>query len=94
MRSIQIPRHIDSMPQFFFWEIDEFVIIAATFGVGIFIGGLYTLPALPLGFFFASRFARYKSNGLPGQLNHLAHWFNIMNVNKAFIRSGERRIFR
>lgn len=94
MRQVQIPRYIDSIAQFFFWEIDEFIIIAATFSVGIALGGLWTLAFLPLGFFLANRFARYKSNGLPGQLNHLAHFYNIMNINKNYPRGGIRRVFK
>lgn len=94
MRQVSIPRYIDSLPQFFFWEIDEFIIIASVFSVGIAIGGVMTLASLPIGFVLANRFARYKSNGLPGQLNHLAHYLNIINVNKNYPRGGVRRIFK
>lgn len=94
MRQVKIPRYIDSPLQFFFWEIDEFLIIAASFGAGIWFGGWYTLMSLPLGIYLSKVFKRYKANGLPGQLNHLAHWFNILNVNKAFKRGGNRRLFK
>ena len=94
MRQLPIPRYIDSLVQFFFWEIDEFVIIASTFAVGIALGGVWTLLFLPLGFVLANIFARYKSNGLPGQLNHLAHFYNIMNINKNYPHGGVRRIFK
>jgi conjugal transfer pilus assembly protein TraL len=92
MRNIPIPRYIDAPPQIFFWEIDEFMILATCMGVGIALGGLNTILGLIGGMFAAGQFAKYKNNGLPGQLNHLAHWFNIFNVNRAFKHGGVRSL--
>ena len=94
MKSVKIPRYIDSIPQVFFWEIDEFLILAACFGVGIMLGGMNTVLGIGCGFFAANIFKKYKAGGLPGQLNHLVHWKNIFNINSAFPRSGVRRIFK
>lgn len=94
MKNIKIPRYIDSIPQIFFWEIDEFLILATCFGIGIVFGGLNTVFGIVGGFFAASAFKKYKDGGLAGQLNHLFHWKNIMNINSAFPRSGVRRIFK
>ena len=94
MKSVKIPRYIDSIPQIFFWEIDEFLILAACFGVGIMLGGMNTVLGIGCGFFSANIFKKYKAGGLPGQLNHLVHWKNIFNINSAFPRSGVRRIFK
>ena len=94
MRNVPIPRHIDAIPQIFFWELDEFLILASVFGVGIAIGGIYTLGGIILGFLAANKFKTYKSNGLPGQLNHIFHWRNVMNLNSAYPNGGKRRIFK
>lgn len=94
MKNVRIPRYIDSIPQIFFWEIDEFLILACFFGIGIFLGGLNTLLGIGAGFFAAGIFKKYKAGGLPGQLNHLFHWKNILNINSAFPRSGVRRLFK
>lgn len=94
MQTTKIPRYIDSTPQLFFWEIDEFMILAASMGVGILFGGMNTVYGLICGFALVNMFKRYKAGSLPGQLNHLFHWHNIMNMNAYFPRSGVRRIFK
>lgn len=78
----------------FFWEIDEFMILAISLSFGILIGGIYTVVGLGLGFYLVNLFRRYKDNGLPGQLNHLFHWNNWINLNKYFPKGGERRVFK
>lgn len=94
MKTTKIPRYIDSTPQLFFWEIDEFMILAASLGFGILIGGVYTFLGVIMGLFIVNMFKRYKDGGLPGQLNHLFHWHNLINLNKRFPNSGVRRIFK
>lgn len=94
MKYVKIPRHIDSIPQIFFWEIDEFLILATCMGGGVMFGGLNTVIGLVIGIVGAGQFKKYKAGGLPGQLNHLAHWKNILNLNAVFIRSGERQLFK
>lgn len=94
MHNVQIPRYIDSIPQIFFWEIDEFLILASCFGIGIALGGMNTVYGIGAGFFMANLFKKYKAGGLPGQLNHLFHWKNILNINSAFPNGGVRRLFK
>ena len=94
MKNVKIPRYIDSIPQIFFWEIDEFIILVSCFGVGILLGGLNTILGMVFGFFAANFFKTYKAGGLPGQLNHLFHWKNIFNINSAFPNGGKRRLFK
>lgn len=94
MKNIKIPRYIDSTPQIFFWEMDEFVLLAGSLAFGVIIGGMYTLLGLLLGFYLVHVFQTYKDGGLPGQLNHIAHWHNVMNINARFKTGGVRRIFK
>ena len=94
MRNVPIPRYIDSMYQIFFWELDEFIIIIAFFGAGIALGGNYTLFSLVVGYYDVRQFKRYKDNGLPGQLNHLAHWTNFLHLNKKYTTSGRRSYYK
>lgn len=90
MNLIKIPRYIDSMPQLFFWELDEFFILAFMFGCGIIVGGLSTFGGIIIGLIMVRIFRRYKDSGLPGQLNHLAHWANIFNLNPHYPKGGIR----
>lgn len=92
MRTVKVPRYIDAIPQLFFWEIDEFFILAFMFGFGILIGGFATFGSIFVGLVLVRIFRRYKANGLPGQLNHLAHWHNIFNINPHFPKGGVRRL--
>lgn len=94
MKNVKIPRYIDSIPQIFFWELDEFLILASCFGVGIFLGGMNTVLGIVVGFIASGQFKKYKAGGLAGQLNHLCHWKNIFNINSTFIRGGVRRLFK
>lgn len=94
MRNIPIPRYIDAPPQLFFWELDEFFILAFMFGCGIIVGGLATFGGIALGLFMVRMFRRYKTNGLPGQLNHLAHWKNIFNLNEFYPNGGVRSLIK
>ena len=94
MKNVKIPRYIDAAPQIFFWEIDEFMILAACFGAGIMFGGLNTLFGIVSGFFLVGQFKKYKQDGLPGQLNHYFHWKNILSLNPTFPRSGVRRMMK
>ena len=92
MRNVPIPRYIDAPPQLFFWEMDELLILAAMFGVGIIVGGLATFGGIFVGLFFVRLFKRYKYSGLRGQLLHLVHWKNIININDFYTRGGVRSI--
>lgn len=92
MLNVKIPRYIDAIPQIFFWELDEFFILAACFGAGIAMGGLNTMFGLGFGLFFVNIFKKYKAGGLPGQLNHLFHWKNVFNINPSFPNGGVRRL--
>ncbi len=94
MKNIAIPRYIDSTPQIFFWEMDEFVLLAGVFSFGVILGGMYTILGLLLGFYLVHVFITYKDGGLPGQLNHIAHWHNLLNINSLFKNGGVRRIFK
>ena len=89
-----IPRYIDNIPQVFFWEFDEFIVFLACLSLGIVVGGLYSLLGVALGIYAASALKTYKDDGLPGQLSHLAHWNNLININSEFPKSGERRLFK
>ena len=91
MKTVKIPRYIDSMPMLFFWELDE---LSVSFSFGVFLGGFNTMFGLIAGLFFVNVFRKYKAGGLPGQLNHILHWNNIISINMAHPRGGMRRMFK
>ena len=35
MREVDIPRYIDSQPQFLWWEFDELIVVVLLFSMGI-----------------------------------------------------------
>lgn len=90
MRSVPIPRYIDAPAQLFFWELDELLILSFMFGCGIIAGGFNSLIGIAVGMFMVRMFRRYKDRGLPGQLQHLAHWKCIFNLNPFYPHGGVR----
>jgi conjugal transfer pilus assembly protein TraL len=66
----------------FLWEIDEVAPIIAVFALGL---ATDTLTALLIPAFLAAKlFSTYKRNHLPGILLHLAYFYGLVPINKAF----------
>jgi len=89
MNEIAIPRYVDSQPQLFFWELDEFVPFVFFVGMGIMTGALTAmlLPAFGITYVFA----RFKGNSLDGVLLHLGYWSGGMPMNSVFKNGAVRR---
>lgn len=82
MSEVAIPEHIDSQPQFFMWEIDEFVI-----GAGIFLLGIvlrHIIPALILGWLAVRAIRRWKEGEMDGALLHIVYGLGMTGLNKEF----------
>ena len=90
MNEVPIPGYVDAQHQFFFWEIDEVVIIMSIIGLGIVLDLLlYSfLPAIGVGMLFS----RYKNGNLDGVLMHASYWYGFMGLNKYF-KNGQSRHF-
>ncbi len=92
LKTYRIPRHVDDMAQFFFWEFDEFILFFAIWVAFITIG--YTLIGLGLAAVISRKFAQTKGNYLSGRLHHMAFHFGILNLNKKFTHGGERAYYK
>ena len=90
MNEVPIPRYVDSQHQFFFWEVDEVVIIMSIIGLGIALDFLLysLLPAIGVGMVFS----RYKNGNLDGILMHMAYWSGFMALNKYFSNGQSRHL--
>lgn len=91
LKTYRIPRHVDDMAQFFFWEFDEFILFFAIW-IGFIVIG-YTLIGLALAGYVSNRFAKTKGNYLSGRLHHMAFHFGVLNLNKKFVHGGIKRVY-
>lgn len=82
MQQIEIPRFVDSLPQIFWWELDEFLVAAALFGVSIIIH--MVVLGIVLAVFSVRIVRKFKTSTLPGQLLHLAYWYGLATLNEQY----------
>jgi conjugal transfer pilus assembly protein TraL len=88
MDEVEIPHYLDSQPQIFFWELDEFAPVIFFLAVGI---ATDTLSAwFPFIVVFSYVFARFKQNNMDGILVHLVYWYGVLPLNKRFTNGMAR----
>ena len=84
---VMINRNIDDPMTFFFWEIDEIVVIAATIFIGIIINMLFALGIA--GIICAYILRKIKKNSSEGVMIHFLYWHGFIplrNCPKSYIR--------
>jgi hypothetical protein len=74
----KIPRHINSIPQFLWWEIDDFAIFMGFSAIGVFTP--YSLYFAGAGAGFAYIHSKTKSSFVKGYSNHLLYSFGLRKV--------------
>ncbi len=84
-----IVRYIDALPQIFFWELDEFLIVFILAGIGIFIERLTFM--LLTGIACAYILGKFKSTKVEGFFIHFLYWHGIPVIRspklpKSYIR--------
>lgn len=79
MKEVEIPRYIDSQPQIFFWELDEFLLSFGMVAVGIITDSL--LLTLFCIWLVTKLFRRLKSRSLDGALKHFFYWSGALPLN-------------
>ena len=84
MTPLSIPRYIDDQPQFFFWELDEFIVAATCFAVGILFGGWFTIASIGFAWLVLKSFRRYKSGQMEGVLHHILYAHGLMSLNRRY----------
>jgi conjugal transfer pilus assembly protein TraL len=70
---IDIPNYLDDPQQMLFWEIDEFILLAFMFGIGIMVNYLGTLVLF--GVIAVKYYRKLKDRQPPGFLLHAAYWY-------------------
>jgi len=83
--NIHMPRFVDGLPQFFFWELDDVIVYVLSLLIGILTRELTAM--FFIGIIIVKLFSMWKSNRLPGALTHLANRHLSFPINKRF-RNG------
>lgn len=68
-----IPTHLDARERFFIWEVDQVVMFAMAFGVGISLGS--GLAGLVVGTLLAWGYGRIKAGKHPRFAIHILYWW-------------------
>ncbi len=90
MNEIAIPRYIDSQPQFFMWELDEFCVAIGLFSTGIITETMWIMIALII---VTSGFLKkFKKDNLEGALLHIAFWSGVTAMNKENLDAYEKEL--
>ncbi|MCX7173702.1 MAG: type IV conjugative transfer system protein TraL [Proteobacteria bacterium] len=87
-----MPRHIDSQPQFFWWEMDEFLVGFFIFGLGIIIGRWVSLLGIVAALVVISMMKRWKEGELDGGVQHIAYAAGVYSINPVYA-DGLKRDF-
>ena len=83
MKEVNIPRYIDSQPQFLWWEFDELIMVVLLFTLGIMTDTL-TLMLLVVIPTTTWALKRFKNNSLEGIFYHMMFWVGVLPLNKEF----------
>lgn len=81
--TIEIPRYLDSLPQFLWWELDELIVLIGLFAGGIAIGELIyviVLGILPAMFYLG----KFKREALEGGIYHAAYSMGALPLNAIY----------
>ncbi|QKE37384.1 type IV conjugative transfer system protein TraL [Ferrovum myxofaciens] len=82
MNQVEIPRFVDSQLQFFWWEMDEFLVAASVLGLSIIMHLVWLaflgIPSL------VKLLKMFKNSSLPGGLLHIAYWTGVSGMNRLF----------
>lgn len=90
MNEIMIPRYIDSQPQFFMWELDEFCVAVGLFGTGIVTDSMWIMIVLII--VVSGGLKKFKNDNLEGALLHIAFWSGVTTMNKENLDAFETEL--
>jgi len=87
-----MPRHIDSLPQIFWWELDEFLAAFMVFGIGVIVGRWVALLGLVGAWVVVRIMRRWKEGELDGGLPHIMFAIGVHAINDLY-RDGLQKEF-
>lgn len=83
MKEERLPSYVDNPPPIFFWEMDEFIVVAIVFAVvGIFMKSFFI--AIILMWASGKVFGMIKNATHKGALFHLLYWYGLTKVTSKF----------
>lgn len=88
---VQMPQHVDSLPQLLWWEMDEVAVAIAVIGIGVL---LHSILESFVATVFVVRFtSSVKRNSLNGAAFHVLCSTGLLSLNKDFPDLFKRRLF-
>jgi type IV conjugative transfer system protein TraL len=87
-----MPRFVDAQPQFFIFDLDEFMVFAVCMMAGIVMREL--VLSVFIGYGIVKLFGIWKSRRLEGALMHLAYRTFNTPLNKVFDNGAVREIIQ
>jgi type IV conjugative transfer system protein TraL len=91
MQYKRIPKHLNSKPQFLWWEVDDIAVFLIFLVIGLITN--YLLISLVIGVFATWLKIKSKDTFVKGYFGHMFHWLGLME--KKGIPPGHiRRIIR
>lgn len=71
-KAFYIPSHLDDQPRMFIWELDEFMLLAAPIGLGMFIQQI--VIGVILGVFLSQQLKKIKLGAGRSIVMHALYW--------------------
>lgn len=93
MEEIPIPDYLNVQPSFFWWELDEFIVMCCIIVIGYIMGGIWPVGGLAAGVYVAKCIKKWKSGELDGALQHILFDKGIISMNKLYKNSNNRSLW-
>lgn len=90
-RSLRMPKSIDDPDQILLWSLDEFIVVAVLFGVGIIFAQL--MISIVASYFFLKAFRRYREGRPIGFMQHVLYWTGLTGMETTTVRNPFIRRF-
>lgn len=84
MNEIEFPDYINTMPSFYWWELDEFIVMVIIMVIGYLMGSVYPLVGLVGGIFIASRLKKWKRGEMDGAIPQIMFRRGLVSVNRMY----------
>ncbi len=84
MEEIEIPDYVNAVPSFWWWELDEFVVMVLCLIVGYVARGLWPLAGLLIGVVVAAQVKKWKRGEMDGAIPHILFSRGIIAMNKLY----------
>lgn len=91
MQYKRIPKYLNSLPTFLWWEADDMLAFFIPFLVGMFLGYFWT--GMAGGMILAYWYSKSKDSTVKGYFGHYFYWVGLRNGKKG-LPSYARKLIR